>query len=798
MAWPCISRACCMARFWNQLDKADIAVPLVFTKYSDVSETQHLTLHHQQKQPHPQARASAVAIETQQSHSEQEVAAKAPPATGTAAPDESSGSSVMRQDFKHWKVRPEPSCKPKNEYHVSETPFNNETQYQKDFKPWPVQRREDHPWIPKPSPVISAPDDRAAQRSKHVQAPAEVDSGVEKGEIADKVHEKETLAGERKKKQGKRPSAEKVVGTTVGSKTEGQQQDAPVEGKGREAADAVNRQIKQEVSADGSSYRNEFKAYTDVKPVKAIRAKSQYYPPDEKTCLETSYSATYRGEQAKQDMDPKGPDRRRIRSLYSEPYKETSKGSAEAESSSVIDPLYFQIREPQTPHKDRSEDLRTKQAPAASPKFSPGGFPKRQTGSSTRPLKGVPAAPAGRRSPHSSAHHHAPRSPRASRGFRSASHGRTGRGVPERQEAKLEGRGFSFQLLPSLDPQKEQDLYRSFEAEFLANTQLAAGGPSKDLATLQLPVAQQQQQQQQQQTQGLAALPLPTPGDPNAGALPDLREPRKHPANPPALSSGERGGPGQHRPPQQRWAPGGLGGPRGAGTASCPPSLAPWRRASSSLPSTTSETWSWWAVSLRASVVRTAAEATGPRARTHRWTAGRGGWTGPKGGGHPDHHPGFPFRLSYQDPDDDDLPPPEECPSPLPLPPSEDCSFQDSSSESSSMCISLSEPHSGDPSPPPTPANGDAGVVLRPKKGLKKPDRVPSIYKLKLRPRIRPRTDNRPENSPSRIPTPVSYKEQQQQQLTGHTPLHTPPRSPQVPRVQWARAITEGPAPGLG
>lgn len=72
--------------------------------------------------------------------------------------------------------------------------------------------------------------------------------------------------------------------------------------------------------------RNEFKAYTDVKPVKAIRAKSQYQPPDEKTSLETSYSATYRGEQGLyQSSENKALERRRIRSLYSEPYREPSK-----------------------------------------------------------------------------------------------------------------------------------------------------------------------------------------------------------------------------------------------------------------------------------------------------------------------------------------------------------------------------------------------------------------------------------------------------------------------------------------
>ncbi|XP_072004577.1 GAS2-like protein 1 [Engystomops pustulosus] len=49
-------------------------------------------------------------------------------------------------------------------------------------------------------------------------------------------------------------------------------------------------------------------------------------------------------------------------------------------------------------------------------------------------------------------------------------------------------------------------------------------------------------------------------------------------------------------------------------------------------------------------------------------------------------------------------------------------------------------------------------VVLRPKKTLKRPDRIPSIYKLKLRPKIRPRADTQPDKSPSRIPTPLHYR----------------------------------------
>ncbi|XP_053131247.1 GAS2-like protein 2A [Hemicordylus capensis] len=49
----------------------------------------------------------------------------------------------------------------------------------------------------------------------------------------------------------------------------------------------------------------------------------------------------------------------------------------------------------------------------------------------------------------------------------------------------------------------------------------------------------------------------------------------------------------------------------------------------------------------------------------------------------------------------------------------------------------------------------------KPRRSLKKPERVPSIYKLKLRPKIRPRRDNRPEKRPSKIPTPVAYRHTQ-------------------------------------
>lgn len=60
--------------------------------------------------------------------------------------------------------------------------------------------------------------------------------------------------------------------------------------------------------------------------MKPIKAPSQYKPPVEETNLETSYSATFKGEQVKPNpTDNKVMERRRIRSLYSEPGKEPAK-----------------------------------------------------------------------------------------------------------------------------------------------------------------------------------------------------------------------------------------------------------------------------------------------------------------------------------------------------------------------------------------------------------------------------------------------------------------------------------------
>lgn len=439
-------------------------------------------------------------------------------------------------------------------------------------------------------------------------------------------------------------------------------------------------------------------------------------------------------------------------------------------------------------HRDAQDDSRSKQATPGSPRLS-GGFSKRQipSSASSSSVKGVTGSPVkkstvaprppaphsasvgsrrllppisqpGRRSPHSTPrstqrplNHHPPRSPRAS--GRPTQRGWGHQNQPDPQDDM--GIGFSLHSLPALDQKRELELYRSFEAEFLANMGQTRVPETKE-ASVQLPVSQQgfrpsgdtNVADSAYSSSNSSSSSLNVGG--KVGILPDLRETRRTNGarncaleDPPTLlhsqiraglpnggfrklpaisSSVEEAGPGLH----SNHIHSGLqinGGHRGFSN----------------------------------SVVPMEAQAD---------------WGGLEGDVPlDDHDPDLPYDQGLSN----DIPLPESFPSP---PPPEDFSYNDSSSESSSMCLSLSEPVSeGSCSPPSSLVNGDADstVVLRAKRGQKKADRVPSIYKLKLRPRIRPRTDNRPENSPSRIPTPLSYRELQQRKASGNL---TPPQSP--------------------
>ncbi|XP_038574123.1 microtubule-associated protein 6 homolog [Micropterus salmoides] len=121
MAWPCISRVCCLARFWNQLDKSDLSVPLTIQNYSDIAEQEVRSV------------------------TKQVSASERAPGNNYSTPDPRAGGSP--QGGGSFRARKEPSYKPREDYHPPGVPFPNVTQYKQDFKPWPIPRKENFPWI---------------------------------------------------------------------------------------------------------------------------------------------------------------------------------------------------------------------------------------------------------------------------------------------------------------------------------------------------------------------------------------------------------------------------------------------------------------------------------------------------------------------------------------------------------------------------------------------------------------------------------------------------------------------------
>uniref|UniRef100_A0A3Q2XTR4 Growth arrest specific 2 like 1 n=1 Tax=Hippocampus comes TaxID=109280 RepID=A0A3Q2XTR4_HIPCM len=450
---------------------------------------------------------------------------------------------------------------------------------------------------------------------------------------------------------------------------------------------------------------------------------------------------------------------------------------------------------------ERREDSRNK-LPPSSPRIG-GVLSKRQSAScSNSPIKGVqtnnnnspskktintprpprlpsagrgrllpPVTPGGRRSPHSL--------PRNSHSH--AAHLRTWSGLGH-QHPEEEGLGPGFQMPPTLDPQREQDLYRSFEAEYLANTQQARGGSSRVMGqhgsrTHSVPVLTDSNI-----TDSAYSSSNSSSSSLNVGAkiraLPDLGEskranpchfPLEDPLN---LLYGHNFGQGE----AEHWKEHGTGLKK--------------------LPAISSYMGQKTHVSCPGNTNRLVNQVAPQTVHCKNMNGDHGcqqdnEWHKNSQGNVPQetHQPNLPDDVENSD-GSDDLPPPKACPSPVPLPLSEDCSFQDSSSENSSMCFSLSESHSESPPSTSPLANGNAGGEgLHANKEQKKLDGIALNSKHKLATRMRPRADNGPSNNPSRIPTLnnpsriptlVSFRDAHVHETL--SPCHTTPLSPHSSR----------------
>uniref|UniRef100_A0A3P8WJZ3 Growth arrest-specific 2 like 1 n=1 Tax=Cynoglossus semilaevis TaxID=244447 RepID=A0A3P8WJZ3_CYNSE len=211
---------------------------------------------------------------------------------------------------------------------------------------------------------------------------------------------------------------------------------------------------------------------------------------------------TTRGERGR-SLGNEGPRKLHVPRSHSQSRLQSRTRSSHASPGSLS-----WYKELQPPQSDKQEELRAKQVTPSSPRVG-GGFSKRKSSScSNSPPKGVqcnnsiptkktitprpsatcspsigrskppPVTSGGWWSPHSSPctpRRQVAQSPRISQGSRSVGRGNHSNwpNNPEHVEPEEEGLGFGFQLFPMLDAQREQDLYRSFEAEFLANTKQA-------------------------------------------------------------------------------------------------------------------------------------------------------------------------------------------------------------------------------------------------------------------------------------------------------------------------------------
>ncbi|XP_038151423.1 GAS2-like protein 1 [Cyprinodon tularosa] len=388
-----------------------------------------------------------------------------------------------------------------------------------------------------------------------------------------------------------------------------------------------------------------------------------------------------------------------------------------------------------------------------------------------------PVTSGGRRPPQSSPHNsnnQSARPPRLSQASQSAMRGQPKKvSHLESQEALEEGLGLGFQMLPPLDAQKEQDLYRSFEAEFLANTQQVRENFTgkvvgrESLQALTEPAVSDSASSSSNSSTSSLNVGL------KVRTLPDLKEskrtnPRHFPPEDPlnilyGQTVGEPGG--LSHAEHEHWAEhkGGLKKLPAIGSSvkerEAPSSLPDLRMTRSdelmnhipSQPAMDSRNMNGEHGCFPTGGLSSQPPALGLGSMTEHDLPLE------------NHQPNLLYDLENYD-SSDNLPPSGGRRGSVPLAPSEDCSFQDSSSENSSMSFSLSESRSGSPSPSLKITNGENGQsheVL--------------ISEHKLGVKSRPPADNRLQKTTSRIPTPVRHKKIHTNKTL--SPCNTPPMS---------------------
>ncbi|XP_059678917.1 MAP6 domain-containing protein 1 [Gavia stellata] len=210
MAWPCISRVCCLARFWSQLDKSDLSVPLTIHNYSDIEEQEDGAPQRGGAPPRGSAR---------------------PPAAAPGRPRDPAAGK--------------PGGRRKGRAVAAGEPFAAETQYRRDFRAWPLPRRDAFPWV---SASSGGGRDGAAPQTAPGRSACALPGG----------------------------------------------------GGGPE-------QLRPRSQADGghtTSYRQEYRPWTGAKPSKPIKTKQGFIIPEDHFVQETSYKADFKIPEVKTRFSP--------------------------------------------------------------------------------------------------------------------------------------------------------------------------------------------------------------------------------------------------------------------------------------------------------------------------------------------------------------------------------------------------------------------------------------------------------------------------------------------------------------
>ncbi|XP_036410641.1 microtubule-associated protein 6 isoform X1 [Megalops cyprinoides] len=218
MAWPCISRVCCLARFWNQFDKSDLSVPLTIQNYSEITdqEVRSVTKH--------------------------VPADRAPRNEHSTADQRGSSPEPEVGNRRSWRGRKEASFKPREDYHPPGVPFPSVTQYKQDFKPWPIPKKDNFPWI-----------SNGGRRDSLSDSPS--------NNYPSANQQREDNEEQNRQKWGKQPTP----------------------------------------TANVSSYRQEYRAWTGARPSRPARKRPSFLSPGgTELSHETSYQAAFSGDSFRQ------------------------------------------------------------------------------------------------------------------------------------------------------------------------------------------------------------------------------------------------------------------------------------------------------------------------------------------------------------------------------------------------------------------------------------------------------------------------------------------------------------------